>query len=102
MHHFLALALIWLLCGWEIETILFYVWLADVNPLKLIDIIGFPLSYQGTVRKRNNLKTSITLLDELPSMTTIVFSNKRQWCYVLDDCYVLDTENFIKVVPKNG
>ena len=34
-----------------------------------------------TVRKRNNLTTSITLLDELPSMTTIVFSNRRQWCY---------------------
>ncbi len=34
-----------------------------------------------TVRKRNNLTISVTLLDELPSMTTIVFSNKRQWCY---------------------
>ncbi len=34
-----------------------------------------------TVRKRNNLTTSVTLLDELPSITTIVFSNKRQWCY---------------------
>ena len=36
---------------------------------------------QFTVRKCNNLTTSITLLDELPSMTTIVFPNKRQWCY---------------------
>ncbi len=34
-----------------------------------------------TVRKRNNLTTSVTLLDELPSKTTRVFSNKRQWCY---------------------
>ena len=34
-----------------------------------------------TVRKRNNLTTRVTLLDELPSMKTIVFSNKRQWCY---------------------
>ncbi len=37
-------------------------------------------STNTTVRKRNNLATSVTLLDELPSMTTIVFSNKRQWC----------------------
>ena len=33
------------------------------------------------VRKRNNLTTSGTLLDELPSMTTIAYSNKRQLCY---------------------
>ncbi len=40
-----------------------------------------------TVRKRNNLTTSVTLLDELPSMTTIVFSNLRQWCYNRLQCF---------------
>ncbi len=50
-----------------------------------------------TVRKRNNLATSVTLLEELPSMTTIVSQTRDNGvtllddCYILDDCYVLDT-----------
>ncbi len=34
-----------------------------------------------TVRKRNNLTTSVSLLDKFPSRTTKVISTKKQWCY---------------------
>ena len=34
--------------------------------------------------------TAIYLLDKLPARTTIVVSNKRHWCYILDIFYILD------------
>ena len=51
------------------------------------------------------MTTSVTLLDELPSMTTIVFQTRGNgvtlldYCYVFDDCYVLATQEN-DIIPK--
>ncbi len=64
-----------------------YIIISSINPaIKTVQsslgwgyTAEWAVSSESAVRKCNNLTTNITLLNELPSRTTRVFSNKRQY-----------------------